>query len=51
MAYVDIDGAAALAAAETIPADASIDDVFLQNHCLQVVQAIAALVEWLQKPA
>jgi len=46
MAYVDFDGAAALAAAE---ADIPIDQAFLQAHCPNLLQAMDRVAEWLDQ--
>jgi aspartate aminotransferase len=47
IAYVDFDGARALAAAEVLPKDRPLDEAFLQTYCVQVVTAIERLCEWL----
>lgn len=47
MAYVDFDGARALAAAEVLRPDEAIDDAFLQTHCPKVLAAMDRLVNWL----
>lgn len=46
IAYVDFDGAAALAAAEKIPASSELEDTFLRQHCQNVTDAIDRLCEW-----
>lgn len=46
LSYVDFDGAAALAAAEAIRPDQSLDTAFLKRHCAPVVTAIDRLVGW-----
>ncbi|UCE02310.1 MAG: aminotransferase class I/II-fold pyridoxal phosphate-dependent enzyme [Candidatus Latescibacterota bacterium] len=48
IAYVDFDGARALAAAEVLPQDRPLDESFLQTYCVQVIQAIDRLCDWLQ---
>lgn len=45
LAYVDFDGAAALAAAD----GGAIDDDFLAKHCDEVIRAIDALCEWVRR--
>jgi aspartate aminotransferase len=47
LAYVDFDGAHALAAAEVIPADRALGQSFLENHCRNVLTAIDQLCDWL----
>ncbi len=47
MAYVDFDGARALAAAEVLRPDEAIDDAFLESHCRKVMTAVDRLVEWI----
>ncbi len=47
VAFVDFDGARALAAAEVLPKDRPLDEAFLQTYCVQVVTAIERLCEWL----
>lgn len=48
MAYVDFDGTKALAAAETLPQDAEIDDGFLETYCGNVLLAVDRLRDWLE---
>lgn len=48
LAYVDFDGAKALAAAHATPADQPLDDAFLREHCPQVVEAVDTLANWLE---
>jgi aspartate aminotransferase len=50
IAYVDFDGPKALAAAETLPQDAEIDDGFLKTYCGNVLLAIDRLCDWLELP-
>lgn len=45
LAYVDFDGAAALAAAEQIP-DGPLDEAFLRAHCAGVVHGIERICTW-----
>ena len=47
IAYVDFDGARALAAAEVLRPDEAIDDDFLAAHCPKVLTAVDRLVAWL----
>lgn len=47
IAYVDFDGARALAALEVLGADASVDEGFLRTHCAAVVEAHERLADWL----
>jgi aspartate aminotransferase len=47
MAFVDFDGARALAAVEQLPAGEEVDEAFLREYCGKVLTAIDQLVEWL----
>lgn len=47
VAYVDFDGAKALAAAEQIPSGEAIEEGFLRTHCGQVMTAIDEICTWL----
>lgn len=47
MAYVDFDGAAALAASEAVSPDLALGEAFLKRHCANVVDGVEALVAWL----
>jgi aspartate aminotransferase len=47
LAYVDFDGAAALTAAERVPAAEELSEAFLRAHCGQVLTALDRLGEWL----
>jgi len=47
IAYVDFDGARALAAAEALPLDKPLDDAFLDVYCGGVIHAIDRLAAWL----
>ena len=47
MAYVDFDGARALAAAKTTPLHASLPDDFSKTYCPNVIEGINQLTEWL----
>lgn len=46
LAYVDFDGAAALAAAETVPIDQELPDTFLDHYCGHVTAGIQKLANW-----
>ncbi len=46
LAYVDIDGVAAMDAALKINSKDEIDDVFLQNYCPNVLKAISLITDW-----
>lgn len=48
MAYVDFDGARALAASEQIPADQSLDETFLENYCERLLLAVRQLSRWIR---
>ncbi len=47
ISYVDFDGAQAMAAAESIPADREIDGGFIEKYCGRTVTAIRRLCDWL----
>lgn len=47
IAFVDFDGAAALAAAQTLGETPEIDRQFLQEHCRPVLDAIERIAGWL----
>ncbi|MFQ5510467.1 MAG: pyridoxal phosphate-dependent aminotransferase [Candidatus Krumholzibacteriia bacterium] len=47
MAYVDFDGAKALAASETIPLDESLPSGFIAENCADVIAATQNIVDWL----
>jgi aspartate aminotransferase len=47
LAYVDFDGARALATAEALPADAPLDDDFLAAYCHAVMTGVDRLCGWL----
>ena len=49
IAYVDFDGAKALAAAEAIPPHKGIDELFLQTHCSHLLEGISKLCGWIKK--
>jgi len=46
LAYVDIDGVAAMEAALKINSKDEIDDGFLQNYCPNVLKAITLITDW-----
>ena len=46
LAYVNFDGAQALAAAEVLPRDAPLDDAFLRQCCGNTLAAMERLAEW-----
>jgi aspartate aminotransferase len=47
IAYVDFDGARALAAVELLPRDASLNGEFLRSYCNGVLTAISRICDWL----
>lgn len=49
LAYVDFDGARALAALEVMPRDSSLDDDFLETYCDRVLRATERICEWAQR--
>ena len=48
IAYVDFDGARAMAAAQAIPPQQELDKVFLETYCGKVITAIEILCDWLK---
>jgi hypothetical protein len=46
LAYVNFDGARALAAAETIPLDRPIEKDFLERYCAPTLEAVERLSSW-----
>lgn len=48
LAFVDFDGARAMAAAELAPRDAELGEEFVGTHCRQVVKAIDLLCAWVR---
>lgn len=48
LAYVNFDGAQALMGASQIPADHTLDADFLETHCPSTMEAVRALVAWLE---
>lgn len=51
MAYVDFDGARALAAAETLPKDVELGDEFVLRYAGELVHAVDAITGWLNPRA
>lgn len=49
LAYVDFDGAAALAASENTPLDRELPEDFLEQRCAGVVAGMQRLAEWLRE--
>jgi aspartate aminotransferase len=49
MAYVDFDGARALAAAEVLPRDQPLDEGYLQTYCSNILTAVDLICEWLEE--
>ena len=49
LAYVDFDGAKAIAAAESLAKDAPIDNQFIATHCHATIEAIDRTCAWLAK--
>jgi aspartate aminotransferase len=47
LAYVDFDGAAALAAAETLPRDRPLNEEYLRTYCECVLEAMERITGWL----
>jgi len=47
LAYVDFEGAQALAAVKETEDDRELDDAFLRRHCSRVVTALELLADWL----
>jgi aspartate aminotransferase len=48
LAYVDFDGARALAAAEAMPADQPLDRTFLDTYCRNCAQAVDRICAWVE---
>lgn len=48
LAYVDFDGAKALASLEAKPLDCAIDEHFLQVHCRSVLSGVERMCAWLR---
>lgn len=46
LAYVDFDGACALAAAETIPIQEPLPAEFIRERCGKILDAAHLIVEW-----
>lgn len=49
LAYVDFDGAKALAAVEALPPDAELDDEFLEVYCEPVLEATKRICRWVEE--
>jgi aspartate aminotransferase len=49
MAFVDFDGARALAAVEQLSNDNNIDEIFLREYCGKVLMAIDLMIDWLKR--
>lgn len=49
LAYVDFDGARAIAASEQIPGATPLDAAFLQTYCPSVVTGVDRLVDWIRQ--
>lgn len=49
LAYVDFDGARALAAVEVLPQETELDDGFLGIHCDRMLKAMGLLADWLPR--
>lgn len=50
LAYVDFDGARALAGVASLEADARLDEEFLRIYCPNVMEAMDRIVAWVQDP-
>jgi aspartate aminotransferase len=48
IAYVDFDGAAALAASEEVPIEHALPDDFAEKNCGRVVEAVERLCRWME---
>ena len=48
LAYVNFDGAAALAASERVPLHVPLDKMFLETYCDQTLSAINRLCQWIE---
>jgi aspartate aminotransferase len=49
IAYVDFDGAKALAAAEALPPYKTLDDNFLNTNCSHIIEAVDLICKWIKK--
>jgi aspartate aminotransferase len=49
IAFVDFDGAKAMAALEVMPPDAPVTEEFLRAHCGRMIRAMELMGEWLPK--
>lgn len=50
LAYVDFDGAKALAAVETKPRDARLEVTSVETYAPRVLRAVDRIAEWLRRP-
>ena len=50
LAYVDFNGAKALAAAEHIPPEQPLNENFIRTHCGRSVTAVDRLCDWILSP-
>jgi len=48
LAYVNFDGAKALAISETIPLSESLPDDFAENYCTSVIQGVSKIADWVK---
>lgn len=51
LAFVDFDGAAALAASETVPLDAALPDEVVTHFCGHVLEGVGRLADWAESLA
>ncbi len=49
LAYVDFDGAGALAASETHPLDSPLPGDFTDRYCFKVIEAVRRIAKWVRK--
>ena len=50
LAYVDFDGAAAMAASENTPLDDELPDEFIERWCERVLHGVQQIAQWLHEP-
>jgi aspartate aminotransferase len=48
IAYVDFDGARALAAARAVPLDQELDEAFLRNYCAPTLEGVERIRDWIR---
>jgi hypothetical protein len=48
MAYVDFDGARALAAAKTIPLSEPLPEGFNKEYCAKILEGVLQITKWVQ---